>query len=97
VPLVPEYELLTLMEMAVSNNQAYLKRFHADLKSHRFAMIIAPAQGSESELVEQFSDEDTQWVRRVGRYLACTYRVRRSLPDVGIEILVPRKNNLPCR
>jgi hypothetical protein len=96
VPLVPEYELLTLMEMAVSNNQGYLQRFYADLKSHRFAMIIAPAQGSESELVEQFSDEDNQWVSRVGRYLACTYRVRQSLPDVGLEILVPRKRNLAC-
>jgi hypothetical protein len=97
VPLVPEYELLTLMEMAVSNNQGYLQRFYADLRSHHFAMIIAPAQGSKSELVEQFSDEDNQWVKRVGRYLACTYRVRRSLPAVGLEILVPRKSNLPCR
>jgi hypothetical protein len=96
VPLVPEYELLTLMEMAISNNEAYLQRFYADLSSHRFAMIVAPAQGSKSELVEQFSDEDNQWVKRVGRYLGCTYRVRRSLPAAGLEILVPRRMNLAC-
>ena len=95
VPLVPEYELLTLMEMAVSNNQGYLQRFYADLKSHRFAMIIAPAGNGESQFVEQFSDEDNQWARRIGQYLTCTYEVRRSLPS-GLDILVPRQRNLAC-
>jgi len=95
VPLVPEYELLTLMEMAASNNQGYLQRFYADLKSHRFAIIVAPAVNGESEFVEQFSDEDNQWARRVGDYLACTYKVRRSLPS-GLDILVPRERNLAC-
>jgi hypothetical protein len=96
VPLVPEFELLTLMEMAISNNQVYLQRFYTDLKGHRFAMIIAPAEGSEREFAEQFSDEDNQWVRRIGRYLACTYEVRLSLPAVGLDILVPRQRNLAC-
>ena len=41
LPLVPEYELVTLMEMAMSNNQPYLQQFYADLKNHRFAAIVA--------------------------------------------------------
>ena len=31
VPLVPDYEAVTLMEMAMSGNQVYLDRFYDDL------------------------------------------------------------------
>ena len=44
VPLVADYEAVTLMEMAMSNNQAYLNRFYGDLKNHRFAAIVAAKQ-----------------------------------------------------
>jgi hypothetical protein len=96
VPLVPEYELLTLMEMAMSNNRPYLERFYSDLDRHRFALIVAPSLRSESHFVEQFSDEDNVWAESVDRILACEYRVKLSLPEVGVEILVPQPENRKC-
>ena len=41
IPLVPEYELVTLNEMAMSNNQPYLDQFYSDLRNHRFGVIVA--------------------------------------------------------
>ena len=41
VPLVPEDELVFLMEMAMSNNSSYLDAFHLDLSNQRFAMIVS--------------------------------------------------------
>lgn len=40
VRVVPEYEKVFLMEMAMGNNQPYLQRFYMDLVSHRFKAII---------------------------------------------------------
>jgi len=96
VPLVPDYELLTLMEMALSDNQDYLNRFYSDLDHHRFAMIIAPAPNSASGFADQFSDEDNVWAKRIGAYLYCEYRPIQHLPGSNLEILVPRRGNPSC-
>jgi hypothetical protein len=96
VPFVPDYEKLVLMEMAVSNNRDYLEHFYSDLDQHRFSMIIAPSLNSKDEFAGQFADEDKVWGRRVGRFLSCEYKVRVSLPKVGVDVLVPRPENPVC-
>jgi hypothetical protein len=96
VPLVPGYEKLTLNEMALSANQAYLKSFYDDLRKHRFALIVAPQHGFASDSLEQFSDEDSRWFERVDAYLQCEYTREAALPAAGVEILVPRKGARAC-
>lgn len=96
VPLVRDYEKLTLNEMALSANQAYLKGFYDDLRQHRFAIVVAPQHGFASDSLEQFSDEDSRWFSRVDAYLQCEYTREAALPAEGIEILVPRKGARAC-
>ncbi|HXD09303.1 MAG TPA: hypothetical protein VN653_04510, partial [Anaerolineales bacterium] len=44
VPLVYDYEVVTLMEMAMSRNQVYLDKFYNELADHRFSAIVATKQ-----------------------------------------------------
>jgi hypothetical protein len=73
VPLVPDYEAVTLMEMAMSINQAYLQQFYADLKNHRFAAIVADKQNVGIQEEGAFSDENNVWNSRVSPYILCYY------------------------
>jgi hypothetical protein len=41
VPLVPDYELVFLMEMAMANNLAYLDEFHENISDQRYTMIVS--------------------------------------------------------
>ena len=91
-PLVPEYEAVTLMEMAMSNNQPYLQQFYADLKNHRFAAIIAGKQNVGVKEEGAFSDENNIWNARVSPYILCYYEPAAELEadESKIEFFVPR-------
>jgi hypothetical protein len=80
VPLVPDYEAVTLMEMAMSNNQVYLRQFYANLKNHRFAAIVAGKQNVGFKEEGEFADENNVWNARVSPYILCYYE-----PTVQIE------------
>jgi hypothetical protein len=73
VPLVPEYEAVTLMEMAMSNNQPYLQQFYADLRSHRFAAIVTGKQNVGIKDEGAFAEENNVWNTRVSPYILCYY------------------------
>ena len=73
VPLVPEYERVTLMEAAMSNNQKMLGQFYADLRARRFALIVS---GKENLIVkedEAFAEENNVWNERISPYILCYY------------------------
>jgi hypothetical protein len=99
VPLVPEYEAVTLMEMAMSNNQAYLQQFYADLKNHRFAAIISGRQnvGLKDEGTS-FAEENNAWNTRVSTYILCYYEQTAEIEgDEGkIEFYEPRAVSGVC-
>ncbi len=90
--LVPEYENVTLMEMAMSNNQPYLQQFYADLKNHRFAAIIAGKQNVGFKDEGEFAEENNIWNARVSPYILCYYEpaVRIEADESRIEFFVPR-------
>ncbi len=100
VPLVADYEAVTLMEMAMSNNQAYLSRFYGDLQSHRFAAIVAAKQNltikqaGTGPLVE----ENNAWNSRVSPYLLCYYHPILTVEPQGnrIEVYVPTIEATHC-
>lgn len=73
VPLVPEYEAVTLMEMAMSNNEAYLHQFYNDLKDHRFAAIVTGKQNVGIKEEGAFAEENNIWNSRVSPYILCYY------------------------
>jgi hypothetical protein len=92
IQLVPEYEKVFLMEMAMAGNTAYLDRFHNDLRNHRFAMIISePLFTREKGKEETFGEENDAWVNEVSKPVLCYYRPKKNLlTNLPIDILVPR-------
>ena len=98
VPLVPEYEAVTLMEMAMSNNQPYLQQIYTDLKNHRFAAIVSGKQNLGTKDEGPFADENNIWNARVSPYILCYYEPAAELEatESKIEFYVPRAEPGNC-
>ena len=95
VPLVDEYEKKVLMDDAMTDDTEYFRKFHADLRSQRFALIVnEPAtvvfRGSE----HIFGEENDAYVRWVTIPLLCSYEPIYTQRDVNLELLVPRADPL---
>lgn len=92
VPLVHEYEKLFLMEMAISNNRAYLGRFWDDIDDQRFAYIITDPLNTNiyEEHEDTLSAENNAWVRQISKPVLCAYEALVTYPELGIQVLQPR-------
>ncbi len=96
VPLVPEYELVFLMEMAMSDNAAYMDAFHTDISNQRFAMIVSePLVIQYQGRTHGFGEENDAWVARVSEPVLCYYEPAIKLDSVGVILYTPRLN--PCK
>lgn len=96
VPMVPDYERVFLMEMAMAGNPSYLDRFHQQLKDHRFAMIVVePLNITYKGSASSFGEENDAWVTQVSKPILCYYKVDKKLRDVHIQVLVPRDHPNP--
>jgi hypothetical protein len=98
VPLVYDYEVVTLMEMAMSGNQAYLNRFYDDLENHRFAAIISGRQNLVIKQDGVFAEENNVWNTYVSPYILCYYESNTTIEadDSRIEIYRPRTQTGNC-
>jgi hypothetical protein len=90
VPLVPEYEKIFLMEMAMAGNHVYLNGFYEDVRQHRFDMIVSSSlpvilRGPEHE----FGIEDDVWVQNITIPLLESYEPTLFLDGGGIWVLEP--------
>lgn len=99
IKLVPEYERVFLMEMAMSGNLDYLEQFHQDIKNQRFAMIVSePVYLSVKGESERFGEENNAWVNAVGVNLRCYYTDIKTFKDIKVQLLVPKqKINKKCQ
>ena len=93
VPLVPEYEKLFLMEMAISHNDAYLSHFDKDIDEQRFSLIVTDPIyiNIVDESEDTLAAENNAWVRNVGRPILCAYEPIITFDNPPIELLVPRQ------
>ena len=98
VPLVYDYEVVTLMEMAMSGNQPYLDRFYNDLANHRFAGIVATKQNTGIKESGAFFEENNVWNSRVSPYILCYYTPVLTLEPEGnrIEVYMPSTQLQDC-
>jgi hypothetical protein len=95
VPLVPEYELVFLMEMAMSNNSAYLDAFHDDLRKQRFSVIVSePLKVNYQGRSHSFGEENDAWVKNVSESVLCYYEPSVRLDAAGVVLYTPRAT--PC-
>ena len=98
LPLVSDYEAVTLMEMAMANTQAYLQRFYGDLKAHRFAGIVAVKQNLAIKQSGALMEENNVWNSRVSPYILCYYQPIATIEPQGnrLEIYVPTTETVAC-
>ena len=98
VPLVPEDEVVTLMEMAMSGNQAYLDKFYSDLAHHRFAAIVATKQNKGIKVTGPLVEENNAWNSRISPYILCYYGpvLRIDAEISNIEVYVPETEITDC-
>ena len=90
VPLVPEYEKVFLMEMAMSRNEEYLSAFYADLERHAFDVIVTgPLSVAPRGSGHRFGDEDDIWAQAVAAPILRWYRPAQVLEPVGLWLIVP--------
>lgn len=96
VPLVPQDELVFLMEMAMSGNTAYMDAFHADISRQRFALIISePLNLQYQGRTHGFGEENDAWVSGVSEPVLCYYQPITDLQTAGVIIYTPRPQ--PCK
>lgn len=93
IPMVGDYEVVTLMEMAISGNKVYLDKYYRDLQTRRFAAIVAHPQNLGVETGD-FIEENNAWSRLVAQPMLCQYKPALTLDYSKIQILVPRAR--PC-
>ena len=96
VEFIPEYEVTTLMEMAMSGNQAYLDRFTNDLANHRFALIVTRTQRIVKKDDEPFAEENNAWIDSISRPLLCYYERSLTLKSSNTLILIPTQTRESC-
>jgi hypothetical protein len=89
VPIVQDYEVIPLMEMAISGNQAYLNRFYHDLQDHRFVAIVATKQNLDSNSGD-FAEESAIWNKLVAYHLLCEYQPILTLQSSNVQVFAPR-------
>jgi len=97
-PLIADYEAVTLMEMAMSGNQPYLEKFYADLRAHRFALIVAGKQNLGVKEEGAFAEENNVWNTRVAPYILCSYEPILTLEPgkSKVQIFAPRAQAGVC-
>jgi hypothetical protein len=94
VPITSDYELLTLMEMAISKNTDYFKIFANDLKNHRFGVIIAGQQSlGIQDNTYSFPEENNAWVMNVSKTLLMFYEPEKLLDVSNLVVYVPRNSS----
>jgi hypothetical protein len=98
VPLVPDYEVVTLMEMAMAGNQPYLDKFYGDLAHHRFAAIIATKQNVGIREEGSLAEENNTWNSRISPYILCYYgpMLRVDSEITNVEVYVPETEQTNC-
>ena len=91
VILIPDYEVVFLMEMAMGNNATYLGQFYEDIENQRFDLIIIDRLPKEQkEPGEAFSEEHNAWFFRVALPLQKEYQRVQMYRSLGIDVIVPK-------
>ena len=98
VKLVPDYEKVFLMEMAMAGNPAYLDQFKQDLVNRRFSMIVTePLFINYKGSATAFGEENDAWVKHVAEPVLCTYKTHKFLRDIRVQLLIPREYPDSCQ
>ena len=90
VPLVPDDELVELMEIAMSNNQPALSKFYSDLHRHRFALIVSRKLNTGIKTSGAFSEENNAWSQDIAAPILCEYQPVLGLQSNNLQVYAPK-------
>jgi len=90
VPLVPDDELVELMEIAMSNNRPALSGFYSDLRQHRFALIVSRKLNAGTKAGGAFSEENNAWSQDIAAPVLCEYQPVLSLQSNNLQVYAPK-------
>ena len=97
VPLVPDYERMTLMEMVMGSNEAYLNEFHQRIANQEFELIISePLKINYKGKSKQFGEENDVYVHSVSEPVLCYYEPVKTISKFPIQLLMPRAEPDDC-
>jgi hypothetical protein len=97
VELVPGYEKVFLMEMAMAGHAGYLDEFRSDLMDHRFGLIVSDVVRFNTQTRDdQFGEENNAWDVHVSAPILCYYEEQVTFPESRVQVLVPRESAEPC-
>jgi hypothetical protein len=95
--LIPDYEKVFLMEMAMSGTRSYLDRFHAELEAQRFDLIVSePLAIQYQGRSHAFGEENDAWVREVSEPVLCAYEPILTVPGAAVQLLAPKEGEVAC-
>jgi len=90
VEMLPEYEKVFLMEMAMGNNQKYLQEFYTVLDEHHYRAILMEPISTNIQLSwKSFAEENNSYVRNVILPMLMDYQLALSWDDGGINLMIP--------
>jgi len=97
VAIIPDYEKVFLMEMAMAGNEPYLARLANDLKEHKYSLIVSdPLFINYKGSAEPFGEENDAWVKYVSEPILCYYEPYKILRDIHLQVLTPRTKVTNC-
>ncbi len=90
VLVVPDYEKVIIMEMAMANNQGYLEIFYQELEENQFkAIILDTLNTSIYDETTGFSDENNSYVSRVVIPILSNYQLAQSWRSGTVNLMIP--------
>jgi hypothetical protein len=91
VPLIPDYEQEVLIDMVMAGDRSRLEDFYKSLREHEFDVIMVnPLNTAIVGDDLSFALENNLWVQGVSRFILKHYQAAVSLPDFGVEMLIPK-------
>jgi hypothetical protein len=95
--LIPEYETVFLMEMAMSRNEPYLEQFHKDLSEQRFDLIVVDRLSTQIQSRnDDFAEENNAWVEEVSMPIICHYGIAERLSMPPLDFYIPLNEQVEC-
>jgi hypothetical protein len=95
--LIPDYEKVFLMEMAMSGTRSYLDRFHAELEAQRFDLIVSePLAIQYQGRSHAFGEENDAWVREVSEPVLCAYEPILTAQEAAVQVFAPKEGEVAC-
>ena len=91
VPLVTDFELEEIAEIAISNNTEGAEQFRNALREKRYGLIVMGIESGQLQgLTKPFAAENNAWKETVLFRVQAQYESILTLPEGGVQVYAPK-------